>query len=121
MKRDDGSTHYVTMYNCDLIVDYSAGGKSYTKEMSRNSTTNYENMQKITLHYDPKNPNNADVNSDSLDWLGLTLVIIGVVLAVWTPIHFYLLRFDWYKAYNGFMFVKNAFGGGGRTGLRGFL
>lgn len=73
------------IYDCLFNVDYVVDNKNYSVNIYSESVVKYSKGQKITLYYDPKNPEKAAQTSDDTHTTGALMMTIalGLVLMGW--------------------------------------
>lgn len=88
-------------YNCNLTIEYTVKGRSYTLQTSETSNTAYSPGSKVNLIYDPSNPEDAII-SQSTRLIGIVIIIISVILGIIAAVRLYfVLKSDSYAEITG--------------------
>lgn len=98
------SSNNQIQYQCNSVqVQYTAKDtKQYEITFNTTSYTNYtKGLSPITVYYDPTNPKNGSVTSDSKKLPGWIALGIGVVILIGVWISLYLIRYKVFAAAEG--------------------
>ncbi len=78
----------VTEYQCNnVVVSYVVAGTTYKITFDATSSTDYRTKTSgITVHYDPTNPKDGNINPDDYTFAGWVTLVIGILIMiiVWT-------------------------------------
>lgn len=74
----------MTEYQCNGVnLSYNVSGKAYTITFNATTSTNYSTKPTgITVYYDPSNPENGSINSDTNHVAGWVALVMGVIILI---------------------------------------
>lgn len=91
----------VTLLECMTLVEYTVGNKLYVGELSTLSNS-YNKGEKITIQYNPSNPQDISYKEISMRYVGFGLSSIAICMGVFLALYYYLImRFKPLAAYEG--------------------
>lgn len=81
IRHDDKYSNTATLYSLFPVFEYIINDQVYTKESKYGATKcNLIKDQKVTIHYNPKNPNEFYVSEFKVPKIiGIVLIIIGFI------------------------------------------
>ena len=88
------TTNNNTTYNCNFRLRYTVDGIDYYSQFNTHDSINYSNETKVTIYYDPNNPNNSSPTKDDYHTVGYILLGIGIFLLIgawvslWIVLHY---------------------------------
>ena len=79
-------------YNCSMILEYNVNGRIYSRPYQSNSSiSQYDGMLK-PIRYDPANPNDYIVFPLTKYWIGVILLVIGLLIMIGAWFTWYIVR-----------------------------
>jgi hypothetical protein len=85
------TTKPISMYSCFITYQYTVKGKTYTKQDTRDSSTEYKIGHPIDVYYESKNPENSRFASDDYRVVGGIASSIIVTSIIGLLVHYYLV------------------------------
>lgn len=87
------------IYTCSITVEYvieqsdSTKSKKYIKQFTTNSKTKYKKGNNITIHYNPNNPNESSIGSQtSPKSSGALSIIMGILCIIIGILYYNFIR-----------------------------
>ena len=81
------------IYDCILNVTYIINGKKYSSSITPSDNKDYTGVKNIRIKYDPFDPTNAEVASQtSPRAMGIVLIVIGVIMIGLSWLSYYVTK-----------------------------
>jgi hypothetical protein len=79
-------------YHCELEVMYKINGKVYNKTLQTTDSTDYTDVQTVTLYYDPDNPSDIVIHKEPTKTIGWIMIAISLFAIIMSFIQLYIVR-----------------------------
>lgn len=93
---DKGNDNDSDYYSCDhVVIQYKVGDKVYHITRSTLANHNYKAGDEIDVHYDPKNPSDADIDKSIISYLykfWFFVLLAGIIIIAGAYFWYWLAR-----------------------------
>ena len=104
------STPEISNYKCNLGIKYEVNGKIYEiPSFIVQDQTIINQGQKLTLYYNPSNPNDiSSVSRSQEKQAGAGLIVLSVIMIIISSVFLWMaLKFKFFAAIQGGSFIRN--------------